>query len=115
MIRRSIHRVVRWEMTVQPKHLGGFSMRNLEILNKECIMKLGWKLLKNSNELWCLLLKGLYKDTDIHNPPRRRSSDSGVQKAIFQTILQFFETGLWSLRDGTITKVLEYCWIELGV
>jgi hypothetical protein len=40
-----------------PKDLGGLGCR-LDIMNKVCLMKLGWELNQNGSGLWNVVLKG---------------------------------------------------------
>lgn len=57
---RRIH-VVFWDIITKPKVMGGLCLRNLEVLNRVNIMKLGWKITTNVEDLWCKVLRGKYK------------------------------------------------------
>jgi hypothetical protein len=41
-----------------PKDLGSLGLRRLDIMNKVCLMKLGWELNQNGSGLWSVVLKG---------------------------------------------------------
>lgn len=49
-----------WDVVTKPKHLGGLGIRRLDVVNKACLMKLGWAIRKGSTELWCEVPKGKY-------------------------------------------------------
>lgn len=106
-VEKNKHYVVRWDMLLRLMHLRGLSLCNLESMNKVCIMKLGWKLINNSNELWCSVLKGVYKDIDVLNLIHSRSSDSRVWRAICKIMSQMLATGFWSLEDGSTINALD--------
>lgn len=44
---------IAWDKVTMPKHLGGVGLRDLNILNQVCIMKLGWTIHNNPSALWC--------------------------------------------------------------
>lgn len=53
---------VKWETILKPKASGGLGLRNLKVMNSACLMKIRWKLLSDSDDLWCKVLKGIYMD-----------------------------------------------------
>lgn len=88
-----------------PKHLYGLLLCNLEVMNKACLMKHNWKMINNSNDMWCLVLKGVYRDINLRDPKHSKSSDSGIWRAICKTIPQLLETGFGSLGDESYVGV----------
>ncbi|MCI95326.1 putative ribonuclease H protein, partial [Trifolium medium] len=48
--KRRFH-AVGWDKITVPKWKGGLGMRKLEVMNKACLCKLGWKLQTDSKEL----------------------------------------------------------------
>lgn len=54
--KRKMH-VIAWEMIARPKQPGGVSLRDLNVMNQVCLMKLGWQMYKFFNELWCNMLR----------------------------------------------------------
>lgn len=38
------------------KTVGGLGLRKLDKMSRACIMKLGWRLKHNPNDLWCKVL-----------------------------------------------------------
>ncbi|CAK8573527.1 unnamed protein product [Lathyrus sativus] len=58
---RKVH-VVKWKTITMPKENGGLRLRDLSAMNHACILKLAWQLIIGAEDLWCILLRGLYKD-----------------------------------------------------
>lgn len=40
------------------KEIGGLELRRLDVMNKACMLKLGWKLQAGSRDLWSEMLWG---------------------------------------------------------
>ncbi|GAU34270.1 hypothetical protein TSUD_321160 [Trifolium subterraneum] len=57
--KRKYH-AIGWEKIVVTKDMGGLGMRKLDIMNKTCLCKLGWKLQAGGDALWCSVLRGKY-------------------------------------------------------
>lgn len=56
---KKVH-AISWDVVTKPKNLGGLGIRRLDVVNKACIMKLGWEIRNGAQQLWCKLLKGKY-------------------------------------------------------
>lgn len=54
-----------WNLMTLPKAYGGVAMCNLKHMNSACLMKLGWSLRNNGNNLWCQVLGGKYARQDL--------------------------------------------------
>lgn len=49
---RKLHAIL-WDTVTMPKQLGGMGFRDLNLLNRVCLMKLGWSMYNNASDLWC--------------------------------------------------------------
>lgn len=54
-------------------------------MNNACIMKLSWKLINNSEELWCKVLWGIYKDVNVSRIPIKKSMGSGIWRRLINS------------------------------
>ncbi|CAL5198416.1 unnamed protein product [Lathyrus oleraceus] len=44
------HHAIKWDVVTSSKNVGGLGLCKLDIMNKACISKLGWKLQNRSGE-----------------------------------------------------------------
>ncbi|CAI8583977.1 unnamed protein product [Vicia faba] len=47
-------------------------------MNQTCLMKLSWKMVNRSSDLWFRVLQGLYENINIHDLPSYRATDSSI-------------------------------------
>jgi hypothetical protein len=85
-------------------------------MNKACIMKLGWKLQQDGNDLWSRVLLGKYGRgvsnlaNAIAKPP-----DSCLWKTLV-SVMPWIEANMCkAIGDGHGTKAWESCWIARGL
>lgn len=52
--------LIGWDQICTPKVEGGLGFRNLKVLNKAYMLKLGWRLLTQPNKLWVRIMKAKY-------------------------------------------------------
>ena len=52
--------MVKWEIVIRPRKLGGLGVRVAHEQNIAWLGKLVWELLNPSNQLWTSVLKGKY-------------------------------------------------------
>lgn len=107
---RKIHAVA-WETITKPKQCGGVGLRDLNVLNDVCLMKLAWKLYTNSNNLWCTVMKKKYNISEAADCLKVRAMDSSLWKSIAGTIQTMLETGKWILGDGSTINALDDNWL----
>lgn len=50
-VNKKLH-AISWDTVTLPKSLGGTGLRDLNVLNQVCLMKLGWNMPNHSNDLW---------------------------------------------------------------
>lgn len=68
------------------KPLGGSGLRDLNVLNQVCLMKLGWNMLNHSNDLWCQVLRRKYNIQDNTKSLNSQSTDSSLWRDVVRTI-----------------------------
>lgn len=59
---------VKCNTITRPKEEKGLGLRNLDIMNKAYLSKLGWKLYSGGEDLWCRAVWGKYgRENDTRN------------------------------------------------
>lgn len=53
--------LIAWNTICRPEEEGGLGFRNLRVLNKAYMMKLGWQLIENPHKLWVKIMKAKYR------------------------------------------------------
>lgn len=91
-------------------------MRNLIIMNKAQISKLGYKIRSEVNALWCDVLRGKYKNflTWLENVATK-SSDSNPWRTIASVWPQLNNMVFWSVGNGKNIKAWQYPWVAPGL
>lgn len=59
MDKRRCH-LVSWDSICKPKADGGLGFRNLRMLNEGYMMKLGWRMIVETESLWTKVLRAKY-------------------------------------------------------
>lgn len=75
-----------WNTITRPKDEGGTRIRNLEIMNKACMSKLGWKLHNEGDELWWSLVWGKYGRGSNKGSITMKATDSSFWKKYCETV-----------------------------
>src|SRR4051812_11970252 len=66
--RRGIH-LLDWDSLCKPKDFGGANLKSAMDMNRALMAKLAWRLLNDSGETWCTVLRSKYAvgvDDGIH-------------------------------------------------
>jgi hypothetical protein len=91
--RRKYH-AVSWKNITTPKWMGGLGLRNLEVMNQACLIKLVWKLSSGAEEYWCNIMRSKYAD-DI-----ARLRDSNLWKVLASMKQQGSNNCPWIVEEG---------------
>jgi ribonuclease HI len=110
---RKFH-AVNWNVVTLPKWMGGLGLRNLDVMNQACILKLGWKLNYGSTDFWCQVVKGKYGVHSFANDIVLRPSDSSIWKALLRLKEQLISNTSWCIRNGNSVDAWNHVWIEPG-
>ncbi|KAI5438691.1 hypothetical protein KIW84_024426 [Lathyrus oleraceus] len=78
------HHVIKWDVVTSSKNDGGIWLSKLDITNKACISKLGWKLQNRSGELWCDVVWGKYNRSNDKRDISMKPSYSTLWKSIIK-------------------------------
>ncbi|KAI5395469.1 hypothetical protein KIW84_061876 [Lathyrus oleraceus] len=105
---------VSWNTYTLPKDHEGLGLRDLATMNNACILKLSWKLINEFEDIWCKVLRGIYKDVHLSQNPTKKSSGYGLWRAINKFIPYLLKHGKWSIDDGISDDAWEDNWIEVG-
>ncbi|GAU36659.1 hypothetical protein TSUD_213130 [Trifolium subterraneum] len=83
-------------------------------MNQACILKWGWKLHLNLNELWSNVLRGkCWKQGDIFE--RCKPTDSTLWKTIVRLVPYLNNYCFWVIKDGRTVSACHQAWIAPGV
>ena len=78
--------LIKWERVVKPIACGGLGIRTvLQQMNVAFMVKLGWMILQNNNELWARVLRDKYmyhktNPQDLRNKPGASNLWKGIVK-----------------------------------
>jgi ribonuclease HI len=112
--KRRFH-AVGWQKITVPKWSGGLGLRNLDIMNKACLCKLGWKLQTGSSDLWCNVLRSKYSRNSVLNSRTTRASDSSLWKALDNVKPLMEKASLWSIGNGREIDAWKTAWIDENI
>lgn len=95
--------LIKWDTLMLPKEHGGLGVRNLDIMNTTCLMKLAWGLKDGQDQLWCKVLDGKYGRGSLQRGDLQvKVSDFSLWKSIascwdFFLILMLGQLGMESI------------------
>lgn len=77
------YHAVGWETMSKPKTIYGLGLRRLDVMNKACIMKLGWSIYSGSNSLCTEVMRGKYQRSEsLEEIFLEKPTDSSLWKAL---------------------------------
>ncbi|CAK8574433.1 unnamed protein product [Lathyrus sativus] len=103
--------VVDWKMVTRPKNEGGMGIRNLEIINRACLTKLGWQLHNGNDKLWCKVVLGEYRQESINGSIMTKCSFSSFWKNVGKLWTKVEERSLWQIRDNATISAWNAKWL----
>ncbi|CAJ2675557.1 unnamed protein product [Trifolium pratense] len=109
------YHAVKWSDLTKPKSMGGLGIRNLEIMNQACLLKLGWKIKNDSSDFWCDVLRGKYGMASFDNDEAAKPSSSSTWKTLVQLKHHLSHNMFWQVGDGYNIHAWNQEWIEPGL
>jgi hypothetical protein len=107
--KRKLHSV-RWSTLTNPKEHGGLAIRDMGRMNLACIMKLGWSIKMQEENLWCQVLRGKYaRGNNNLETLNVKKSDSALWKSIGKVWTDMNKFEAWSIGDGLNVN----CWKDV--
>lgn len=104
---------IKWDIICTPTRYRCLGIRNLHILNKAYILKLGWRLYAENNSLWSSVIKGqYYANKKFNNAPDPKNHHSSYWKNIHKTSHLINEACFWIVGNGKNINVWNNKWIE---
>lgn len=82
------------------KNDGGLGLHKLNIMNKACISKHGWKLKNSNGGIWCDVVWGKYDRNSDRRNISIRPSYSSLWKNIVKVWPKIYRNYIWSVRNG---------------
>jgi ribonuclease HI len=111
--KRKFH-AVKWRTVCMPKSRGGLGLRQLDTMNKACLLRWGWKLQLNGSDLWSSVLRGKYwRHGGLFD--RCKPTDSSLWKSIVRLAPNLDHYGFWIIRDGQTVSAWNHAWITPGM
>jgi hypothetical protein len=95
------YHAIRWDVVTMPKHHGGLGLRKLDVMNRACILKLGWKLMSGATDWWCEVMRGKYDCRALTGDANVQASASSLWKYIVKLCPKLSELCYWALGDET--------------
>lgn len=74
--------LIAWDTTHKPKAQGGLSLRKTIPFNKALITKLGWKIIRENDNLWVQLIKKWYLQNQNSFTYKTKPNDSHILRKI---------------------------------
>jgi hypothetical protein len=104
------YRLVKWNITCQPKDQGGLGVKNLDVQNQCLLSKWLFKLI-NEEGMWQTLLKRKYlKDLPI-GAVKRKPGDSQFWSGLMKVKHKFLDFIRFRVNNGTNTRFWEDRWV----
>lgn len=103
---------VKWETIRKPKGLRGLGLRRLDIIKKACILKHGWKIHNNVEDLWGKMLRNNY---DCNSFEESATSNSSLWKAIMKLAPRMFSSDSWIVGGGREIDAWSDNWLDPGL
>lgn len=102
---------MRWDRICKPKNLGGLGLRKAEPVNKAMQMKLLWKIMKKSNNVWVRTVNSKYlKNTNVLN--YQKKGNCSWQWSRLMELRETIHKGLcWQVGDGTSINFWWDIWV----
>ncbi|XP_026428724.1 uncharacterized protein LOC113324641 [Papaver somniferum] len=101
-----------WGDIGKSKMNGGLGIRNSFATNRVLIAKLGWRLLKNNDQLVTVFLKDkYYPKQNLLEIDKAADSSSWIWKGIFNSITFLKENFIYKINNGKSTKIWSSNWI----
>ncbi|GAU10179.1 hypothetical protein TSUD_416550 [Trifolium subterraneum] len=95
-----------WDTITTPKWQGGLGLRNLEVMNKACLLKLNWKLQSGCEDLWCKVINGKYAASTS------KVTDSSLRKTLIELEPLLQQHSVWQVGDGSVIDAWSDKWID---
>lgn len=104
--------LIGWKTICSPKEEGGLGFRDLKILNKAYMLKLGWQLISQPNKLWVRIMKAKYGCGPQAMPTVRPHTNCSRTWHGIATGWPLIQSNMfWAVRNGRDTRFWKDHWI----
>lgn len=84
-------------------------------MNNACMIKLGWKLKKGENHIWCQVLRGKYdKSNNNMESVSAKARESSIWKHIVKNWPIMNVSTIWDIGNGLKVNAWNNCWLKSG-
>lgn len=106
------YHTVAWESICQPKRLGGLGLRSMRDINSACMIKAGWKLCNQKDDLWVSIVRSKYKcGSDLVPKIQVNRPGSNFWRGVCQSWEHVQNNMTWKIGDGNRTKFWKDHWV----
>ncbi|KAK9139396.1 hypothetical protein Scep_009077 [Stephania cephalantha] len=106
--------LVSWNEICQPKGCGGLGLKKMRLMNEALLMKLVWRLVSSTNELWVQLLKAKYGDV---SPQMSELPNTRKGSHLWRSLGKIWSNTLqnigWAVGNGTVSRFWLDNWLNL--
>lgn len=101
---RKVH-LINWNEVCQSKDAGGLGLRHSSINNMACMMKIGWKIINNRDDLWVRIVRSKYGYGDDLLPVvERKRGASNLWKGVCNRWNNVDKNISWCLGNGNLIR-----------
>ncbi|CAL5207156.1 unnamed protein product [Lathyrus oleraceus] len=109
-------RSINWSIICKSKHLRGLGLRNLKVMNKACLAKLGWIFKTRHSSLWTLLLTSKYLSRRIVSGHLiAKPCDSYLWKSVVELRPKLDSLSFWEVGNGSTINIWVDAWVASGI
>lgn len=101
-----------WDNCCKPLDRGGLGIRKLREQNKIFLMKLGYRMLSNTESLWVQVLRKKYNVQEIIPISIRRSNGSFIWQSLVKIWPEVTTHVFWSIGDGRLVNFWDDVWLR---
>uniref|UniRef100_A0A803Q9D0 Reverse transcriptase domain-containing protein n=1 Tax=Cannabis sativa TaxID=3483 RepID=A0A803Q9D0_CANSA len=111
--RNSIH-TISWSSLCKSKFKGGLGIRRIKDFNSSLLLKWGWKLITDPQNLWCSIMNEKYLKGRNLFDVEKKGTESMLWKAILKSRPLLKEGLCRKIGDGTTTSIWFDAWVPNG-
>ncbi|KAI5438806.1 hypothetical protein KIW84_024508 [Lathyrus oleraceus] len=97
-----------WNIICKSKHIGGPDLRNLKVMNKACLAKLGWTFKTKNSSLWASLMTSKYLSRRfVSGNLISKPCDSYRWKSIVEMHPKLYSLSFWEVGNDLTINIWE--------
>lgn len=110
---RKIH-LVNWDTVCKPKAWGGLGIKPMGSMNQVLLAKLGWRVLKEQDQMWANIMLSKYLDNYIHSKFYPKQQCSQTWRGITKSADLLTKGAVWKIGNGQEVMFWTDKWLHSG-